>query len=235
MKNFEPEAPRSKRPALSRRTLLGYTALLSGLAVASRANPALARRLALTPAQGRGPFYPLHKPLDHDNNLTAIQGKPGRAQGDLLHITGRVTDQQGRAVPGVRVEIWQTNAFGRYHHRYDRRDLPLDPNFQGYGQDQTDTAGAYRFLTVHPMPYPASGGWMRPPHIHFAVSGPDVETLVTQMYFAGHPLNAQDHLLNSIQDAAERERLMVSLQAPPPSLEPAAKVAMFNLVLHRKG
>jgi protocatechuate 3,4-dioxygenase beta subunit len=49
----------------------------------------------------------------------------------------------------------------------------------------------------------------RTPHIHLAVFGPDVETLVIQMYFAGNPLNAQDFILNSIQDVAERERLLV--------------------------
>lgn len=229
------QTPRSKNSKVSRRTLLRYSALMSALAVTSHTAPALARRLILTPAQGRGPFYPLSKPLDHDNNLTVIKDKPGRAQGELLHVMGQVTDQYGRAVSGARVEIWQTNAFGRYHHHYDRRDLPLDPNFQGYGQNQTDTEGAYRFLTVHPVAYPASGTWTRPPHIHFAVSGLGVEPLVTQMYFAGNPLNAQDHLLHSIEEPAERQQLLVSLQPPPPSLDSGAKVAIFNLVLHRKG
>jgi protocatechuate 3,4-dioxygenase beta subunit len=75
---------------------------------------------------------------------------------------------------------------------------------------------------------------MRPPHIHFAVSAPGVKTLLTQMYFSDSPLNAQDYLLNDIRQPAERQRLVVTLQAPPPSLQPAAQVAVFNLVLDRR-
>ena len=221
-------------PHISRRTLLGYSMLLSGLAFAARPNAVLAARLALTPGQGRGPFYPLQKPLDQDNNLTQIAGQPGRAQGDLLQVIGQVTDQHGQPISGAKLEIWQTNTFGRYHHRNDRRDVPLDPHFQGYGQDQSDAAGAYRFLTIKPAPYPASGAWVRPPHIHFAVSAPGVKTLLTQMYFSDSPLNAQDYLLNDIRQPAERQRLVVTLQAPPPSLQPAAQVAVFNLVLDRR-
>ncbi len=220
---------------ISRRALLGHAALLSGLTVASQVNSALAARLRLTPAQGRGPFYPIQKPLEQDNDLTMVQDKTGRAQGELLHIMGQVTDPHGQPIAGARIEIWQTNAFGRYHHPGDRRDVRLDPYFQGYGHDTTNAGGAYRFRTIRPVAYPASGSWMRPPHIHFAVSGPGVETLVTQMYFAGNPLNERDHLLNNIPEPDERKRLMVALQPPPPSLEPASRVGVFNLVLQRKG
>ena len=55
-------------------------------------------------------------------------------------------------------------------------------NFQGYGQTQSDAAGAYRFRTIRPVPYPG-----RTPHIHFAVSAPGVPRFITQMYVAGSP------------------------------------------------
>jgi protocatechuate 3,4-dioxygenase beta subunit len=160
-----------------------------------------------------------------------VAGQPERAKGRVLHVTGRVLDPDGRPVPGARVEIWQTNAFGRYHHPGDRRDVPIDPGFQGYGQDTADADGGYRFRTVEPVAYPAGGGWMRPPHIHFAVSGPGFERIVTQMYFAGDPLNARDRLLNAIRDPAERARLVVALQPPPPDLDPDSRLAQFDIVL----
>jgi protocatechuate 3,4-dioxygenase beta subunit len=213
--------------------MLGYAAVLPGLAVLPYATPAVAALFTPTPAQSRGPFYPLRKPLDQDNDLVVVQGKPGRAQGTLLHVIGRVLDNRGRPVAVAKVEIWQTNAFGRYHHRYDRRDVPLDPHFQGYGHDLTDTEGSYRFRTIQPAAYPASQSWTRPPHIHFAVSGPGLETLVTQMYFAGNPLNARDRLLHSIADPAARASLIVALQPPPPPLESTSTLAVFNLVLRR--
>ena len=39
----------------------------------------------------------------------------------------------GSPVTNAMVEIWQTNAWGRYQDRRDRSDAPWDPNFQGYG------------------------------------------------------------------------------------------------------
>ena len=138
-------------------------------------------------------------PLDKDNDLTSVDGRPGTAVGTITNIGGRVTDADGLPQAGALVEIWQTNAFGRYHHPGDRSTSPLDPNFQGYGQTVTDARGQYRFRTIRPAPYPG-----RTPHIHFAIKPPDAGRLVTQMYLAGEPGNARDRLLQSIRDPAER-------------------------------
>lgn len=54
---------------LSRRTVVG-----AGLAVLTL-NPALAA-LTPTPRQTTGPFYPSRLPLDHDNDLVNVQGRP---------------------------------------------------------------------------------------------------------------------------------------------------------------
>jgi protocatechuate 3,4-dioxygenase beta subunit len=89
-----------------------------------------------------------------------------RASGTILHLAGRVLDPEGRPVRGVRVEIWQCDAFGVYHHARDRCG-PADANFQGFGQTTVDDQGAYRFRTIEPVPYPG-----RTPHIHLKVAGP---------------------------------------------------------------
>ncbi len=69
---------------------------------------------------------------------------------------------------------------------------------------------------------------MRPPHIHFDVTGKS-NRLVTQMYFAGEPLNDKDPFL---QGAGEgKERLIVSLRPPTQGLEPDSLVAMWDIVL----
>lgn len=223
-----------EKPGLTRRSLLGFSLVVTGLASAAPLK-AMVSLLKPTPPQSRGPFYPLTKPLDQDNDLVVVRGKSGRAQGRLLHVLGRVMDQHGKPVPGGTVEIWQANAFGRYHHPHDRGAAPADPYFQGYGRDLTDAEGVYRFRTVQPAPYPASPFWMRPPHIHFALSAPGFEPLVTQMYFAGNRFNEHDFLLNGIPDPAERARLIVALQPPPPGLEPDSSVAVFDIVLRRAG
>src|SRR5512147_2729084 len=94
---------------------------------------AMAAVLAPTPAQTEGPFYPRELPLDRDNDLATVTGAPAGARGTITHVFGTVRDERGRAVAGTRVEIWQCNAFGKYHDARDRRDAPLDPGFQGFG------------------------------------------------------------------------------------------------------
>src|SRR5919108_3988550 len=121
--------------------------------------------LAPTPRQTKGPFYPLTLPLDKDNDLVRVQGSAQPALGTVTHVAGRVLDLNGRPVAGARVEIWQCDGNGRYHHVDDRNPAVEDEGFQGYGQMMTDADGAYRFRTIKPVPYPG-----RTAHIHFAIS-----------------------------------------------------------------
>jgi protocatechuate 3,4-dioxygenase beta subunit len=181
--------------------------IITGLALFASVAPLGAAQLLLTPPQVRGPFYPLTLPLDRDNDLTTVAGQSASAKGQPTDVFGHVLDQSGKPVRNVRVEIWQANAFGRYHHAGDRQNQPIDPGFQGYGQFVTGEDGAYRFRTIKPVPYPG-----RAPHIHFALTGSDFAPLVTQMYVAGAPENERDMLLNSISDRRLRERLIVDLK-----------------------
>lgn len=201
--------------------------LLAGAAAAVVLRPFVAWAAVLrpTPAQTTGPFYPRELPLDRDNDLVTVAGAPERAKGELTHVFGRVLDTEGRAVAGARIEIWQCNAFGRYHHPNDRRDAPLDPGFQGFGEAVTTGEGAYRFRTIRPVTYPG-----RTPHIHFAVTAPRGARLVTQMYVEGAPGNERDPLLNSIRDAEARRSVIVALK-PAPEIEGGAIAGTFDIVL----
>jgi protocatechuate 3,4-dioxygenase beta subunit len=143
-----------------------------------------------------GPFYPVEKPDDQDADLTVIAGNTERAQGDILHLSGRVLSRGGAPVSGAVLEIWQANAAGRYTHVGDRNPAPLDPNFGGYARIVTDSEGRYAIKTIKPGAYPVPAGWMRAPHIHFDVSG-KVTRLVTAMYFEGEALNDQDRILKT--------------------------------------
>lgn len=148
-----------------------------------------------------------------DDNLAVIA--PGRmAQGQFIHISGRVLDEDGRGVAHAVVELWQANAGGRYRHPIDQRDAPLDPDFIGNGRVLTDAEGRYGFFTIRPgaYPVPVPGAWWRPPHVHFSVLGPaTLSRLVTQMYFPGDPLNEVDLILQSVPDAAARDRLVARM------------------------
>jgi protocatechuate 3,4-dioxygenase beta subunit len=144
-----------------------------------------------------------------DNDLTRQHA--GEPLGERIIVTGRVLDSGGRPVPDTLVEIWQTNAAGRYIHLRDQHPAPLDPNFTGAGRCLTDSTGRYEFVTVKPGAYPwrnHANAW-RPAHIHFSVFGTAfTQRLVTQMYFPGDPLFAYDPIFNSIPDEKARERLV---------------------------
>jgi protocatechuate 3,4-dioxygenase beta subunit len=146
-------------------------------------------------------------PIDHD--LT--RQHEGMPVGERITVTGRILDSHGKPIRDSLVEIWQANAAGRYRHRWDTWDAPLDPNFSGAGRCVTDGDGRYQFVTVKPGPYPWGNhhnAW-RPAHIHFSLLGRAFEQrLVTQMYFPGDPLFDLDPIFQSVPDPKARERLI---------------------------
>jgi protocatechuate 3,4-dioxygenase, beta subunit len=148
----------------------------------------------------------------HDNDLTRQHA--GEPVGERIFVHGRVLDEDGRPVRDALVEVWQANAGGRYRHKMDTYDAPLDPNFSGGGRTMTDENGYYWFKTVKPGPYPWGNHYnaWRPSHIHFSLFGAGIlSRLVTQMYFPGDPLQPLDPIFNSIPDEVARMRLVSSL------------------------
>ena len=210
--------------APSRRgVLMGLTAGAATLAAGRAAKAAC----ALTAAQLDGPFYPVVID-EQDWDLTRVSGGTGRAQGEVIEVTGQVRDANCRPVPNCVIEVWQANIHGRYDHPRDRaEDRPLDPNFQGYARLATDGDGAYRFVTILPGSYPAMGDWVRPPHIHFKAQAPFNPSVTTQMYFAGDPLNDIDLLLAPLSPA-QRATLEVSFDTVKAD---GVRSGTFDLVL----
>ncbi len=158
-----------------------------------------------------GPLYG-HNPIgESDNDLT--RQCADEPQGERIIVAGRVVDEDGRPLANTLVELWQTNAAGRYRHLKDNHPAPLDPNFLGAGRAITDLDGNYRFVTIKPGAYPwrnHHNAW-RPAHIHFSLFGPALVTrLVTQMYFPNDPLLPHDPVLQSIPDERARARLVSS-------------------------
>jgi protocatechuate 3,4-dioxygenase beta subunit len=158
-----------------------------------------------------GPVYGHGRIGELDNDLT--RQHKGEPLGERIIVTGRVLDGDGRPVRNGLIEVWQSNAAGRYVHQGDRHPAPLDPNFSGAGRCLTDDKGCYRFVTVKPGAYPwknHDNAW-RPAHIHFSLFGPAFATrLVTQMYFPGDPLFDQDPIFQSVRHPEARQRLISS-------------------------
>ncbi len=201
-------------------------ALATGLSAAALAvaTPALAA-FKPTPRQTRGPFYPESFPLDSDTDLVRVSGRAAQAMGEVTHLSGRILDTDGKPIPNARVEIWQCDANGVYHHPGDGRRGRMDGNFQGYGRTRAAANGGYRFRTIKPVPYPG-----RTPHIHFAVQAPGFQALSTQMYIEGHPQNARDFLYRRVADSGAA---IAARFRPAPEIERGALKARFDLVLVR--
>jgi len=147
-----------------------------------------------------------------DSDLTSQHS--ASPQGERIIVAGRLLDEKMLPVAGSLIEIWQTNAAGRYIHASDQHDAPIDLNFTGAGRVLTDTDGWYQFTTIKPGAYPWANhknAW-RPAHIHFSLFGHSfLSRLITQMYFPGDPLLATDPILQSVTDVTERSRLVASL------------------------
>ena len=135
----------------------------------------------------------------------------GEPLGERIIVSGRVLDENGRAVRDALIEIWQANAAGRYRHPTDTHDAPLDPNFTGCGRVVTDANGRYQFKTIKPGAYPwrnHHNAW-RPAHIHLSIFGHGfMQRLVTQFYFPGDPLLPYDPMFMSVPDERAREQLI---------------------------
>ena len=179
-----------------------------------------------------GPVFSQNDVLPGEDDLAHdASGKP--FIGQLTIVAGRVTDEDGRPIPNTLIEVWQTNASGKYNHPDDGFDAPLDPGFSGCGRVVTDAEGNYRFTTVKPGAYPVqrSGNWWRPPHIHFSLTGRSfLSRLVTQLYFPGEPLNEQDPIFGSITDPKARDRLIANYEREL-GLEERAIGYRFDIVL----
>jgi len=156
-----------------------------------------------------GPVFGHERVTSNDADLTRQHA--GEPIGERILVAGRVLDEDGKAVPHTLIELWQANAAGRYQHKHDQHEAPLDPNFTGTGRTITDAEGNYRFTTIRPGAYPwrnHPNAW-RPAHIHFSLFGQAFATrLVTQMYFPGDPLLEFDPIYNSVPDERARQRMI---------------------------
>ena len=170
------------------------------------------QRRPLTQAELTGPASVMRRLAPGRADLAGQGAK--RAIGQLIHLRTRVVDEDGAPVAGAVVEVWHCNAAGKYIHPNDDNDAPADPNFYGAARLVAGEDGLVELRTIKPAAYPVpgTGGWWRPPHVHFSVWGRIwLSRLVTQMFFPGEPLNESDAVLNAIREPQARARSIARL------------------------
>jgi catechol 1,2-dioxygenase len=133
-----------------------------------------------------GPFYREGGPeLPPGGNMGEMD-----KDGMPLLISGRVTDPAGNPVAGAVLDCWQASSVGVYDSQIgDGEELGMR------GVYRTDDQGRYLLRTTKPKyyPIPTDGpvGDMiratnrhpyRPGHVHFKISAPGFQTLVTHIF-----------------------------------------------------
>ena len=119
-----------------------------------------------------GPYYLPDAPFRTD---ISTPGEPGTH----IIINGSVLETDcNTPIKDALVEVWQTDAEGKYYYR--------EEGFRLRGQMKSDKNGSYAFTTIKPGRYRVGSGY-RPAHIHIKVSHPGYSTLVTQLYFRNDP------------------------------------------------
>ena len=137
-----------------------------------------------------GPFYVEGAPR-YDLGQDVANG----AAGIPCVVRGTVRGVDGEPVPGAEMHVWQADAEGRYD--VQREGLS---GHQARGVLQANARGEYHFRSIlaeaYPIPDDGPVGDMlratkrhpwRPAHLHFMVSAPGYETLITHVFRAGDP------------------------------------------------
>ena len=192
------------------------------------AGDTVGRDLVITPRQTEGPFYPDKYPVDTDNDLVVINNSTQKAGGDIVHLTGVITDSKGKPLENAVIEIWQADSNRVYIHSQSPDQEKRDKNFQGFGRVITGSSGEYYFRTLMPVSY-TMGRITRAPHIHFLVMVNGKRMLTSQIYIKGNGLNDRDMVLQGIKNKKQREALQPEFV--PQKNEDNEYYVNFNIVI----
>jgi len=135
-----------------------------------------------------GPFYVQGSP-EFSNGADISNG----AQGEPCFVKGQVRDLEGSPIPNAKIEVWQADKHGLYDVQ-----APSETGEHAHrarGCLRSDAAGRFSFRSILAEPYPiphdgpvgalleALGRhpW-RPAHLHFMISAPGYETLITHVF-----------------------------------------------------
>jgi len=140
-----------------------------------------------TPATVLGPFHIEGSPdLAFGGDMS--EGVPGRP----LYIHGAVRDLDGKPLAGALLDVWQADNDGAYESQLDVDEARLRAKYT------TREDGSYCVRTVAPMGYtiPMDGpvgelisrtdiSHFRPAHVHFLVTAPGHQPLITHLFEEG--------------------------------------------------
>jgi catechol 1,2-dioxygenase len=155
-----------------------------------------------------GPFHLVASPERELGADIALDGK-----GEPCLVTGRVTDAEGRPLPGAMIDVWQANADGFY----DVQQPELQPERNLRGLFTADDEGRFWFRSIVPRYYPIPddgpvGSLLaatnrhpnRPAHVHFIVTAPGHRPVTTHLFVDDSPYIDSDAVFG-VKDSLVRQ------------------------------
>ncbi|KAJ6085344.1 Intradiol ring-cleavage dioxygenase [Penicillium canescens] len=120
--------------------------------------------------------------------------------GEALFAVCSIKDTQGRPIPAVSVDVWETDSKGFYDVQYAGRETA-----DGRAVLTSDWDGMIYFKGIVPVPYPIPHDGpvgkllsvlnrhpYRPSHIHFMFKKEGFDRLITALYLRGDPFESSD-------------------------------------------
>lgn len=157
-----------------------------------------------TPNTILGPFYVEGAPHYPNGANICLDHK-----GLPTLVRGRVTDTQGNPIEGVTLDVWQTNEDGFY----DVQQKGIQPEYNLRGLFTSEADGRYWFKTVkprfYPIPFDGPVGKLlqavdrhpnRAAHLHFIVTAPGYEQVITHIFTPDCPYLAEDAVFGVKRD-----------------------------------
>lgn len=143
-----------------------------------------------------GPFHVAGAPEREMGANISLDGK-----GESCLFEGRVLDLQGKPIAGARIDVWSDNDEGFY----DVQQPGVQPKWNNRGVFTTGADGKYSYVGIkpvsYPIPYDGPVGTMlaalgrhpyRPAHMHFIVTAPGFQKLVTHTFVGDDPYITSD-------------------------------------------
>lgn len=148
----------------------------------------------------------------------------------------------GQPIPGVKIDVWETDSHGFYDVQYSDRNGP-----DHRAVLTSDEQGVFWYKAIVPVPYPIPHDGpvgklllkfkrhpYRPSHMHFMFLAPGYEDLVTALYLRGDPYEHSDAVFGV------KDSLVVDLEevdeetARTYGVEMGTKLIKYNFVLVEK-
>ncbi|MDE8348689.1 MAG: protocatechuate 3,4-dioxygenase subunit alpha [Acidocella sp.] len=135
------------------------------------------------------------------------------ATGEVITVTGTITDGANAKMTDACVEIWQTSPVA-------------SDEFPGFGRAATDDSGYFSFKTIMPEPVRGPGNILQAPHLAVTILARGLMFhLATRLYFENEPTNENDPVLSLIGDKALRNTLIAR----------QTKTGVWHLDIHLQG